>query len=747
MPFLALALLRGPQVANLLEETKQKLGGKPWGVGILGFVPKELREEQLAEVIKHAPPYAIIAGGRPDQAKALEQDGIHTYLHVPSPELLRMFLKSGARRVIFEGRECGGHVGPRTSFVLWESMIRVILTHLEETKDGGEAYHVLFAGGIHDGLSAAMVAALAAPLSERGVRIGVLLGTSYLFTEEMITTGATVEGYQKEAVECRQTILLESGVGHATRCASTLFGDYFAQEKHRLIREGRSKEDIREALERLNLGRLRIASKGITRGELGAENGLSYVSIDEEAQRRDGMYMIGQVAALREEICSIEELHQDVSRAGEYLEAVAGSPVEVGAEKEYVVASPINSPSDVAIVGLSCMFPKAKDLTGFWHNILNKVNAITEVPKERWDAELYFDGDRRVPDKVYSMWGGFLDDVAFDPVSYGMPPNSVPSVEPLQLLVLEAVRAALTDAGYLDQPFDREHTSVILGVGGGIGDLGLSYSFRSLLPHFISHAGGTTIDADEMIGHLDGGALLPQWTEDSFAGLLLNVAAGRIANRFDLGGTNYTVDAACASSLAALRLAVGELESRSSNMVIVGGADTMQSPFAYLCFSKTQALSPTGQCKTYDESADGIVISEGIAIAVLKRLEDAVRDGDHIYAVIKSVGSSSDGKAKGLTAPRPIGQIHALERAYAKAGFTPDTVGLIEAHGTGTVVGDRTEVESLTQVLRQAGAETQGCALGSVKSMIGHTKSTAGMAGIVKAALALSQKSCRRPLA
>ncbi|MCA1601958.1 MAG: SDR family NAD(P)-dependent oxidoreductase [Acidobacteria bacterium] len=744
LPFLALALLRGPQVAKLLEETKQKLGNRPWGIGILGFVPKKLREEQLSEVVKHSPPYAIIAGGRPDQAEALERGGIHTYLHVPSPELLKMFLKSGARRVIFEGRECGGHVGPRTSFVLWESMIRVILTHLAEAKDRGETYHVLFAGGIHDGLSAAMVTALAAPLSERGVRIGVLMGTSYLFTEEAVATGATTEGYQKEALACRQTVLLESGVGHATRCANSPFGDYFAREKRRLIREGRSKEEIREALETLNLGRLRIAAKGIARGEDVARprdgGGPSYISIDEETQRRDGMYMIGQIAALREKVCSIKELHEEVGRAGEYLEAAAGSSVnaEVMAKKGNVAASPVSSPFDVAIIGLSCMFPKAKDLPGFWHNILNKVNGITEVPKERWDIELYFDPDRRAPDKVYSRWGGFLDERAFDPVRYGMPPNSVPSVEPLQLLVLEAARDALEDAGYLNQPFDREHTSVILGVGGGIGDLGLGYSFRSLLPYFVGHADGTAA-ADRMINQLDGD-LLPQWTEDSFAGLLLNVAAGRVANRFDLGGSNYTVDAACASSLAALRLAIGELESRSSNMVIVGGADTMQGPFSYLCFSKTQALSPTGQCKTYDESADGIVISEGIAIAVLKRLEDAERDGDHIYAVIKSVGSSSDGKDKGLTAPRPIGQIHALERAYAKAGFTPDTVSLVEAHGTGTVVGDRTEVESLTKVFQHAGAETQSCALGSVKSMIGHTKCTAGMAGLVKAALALSQK-------
>lgn len=732
LPFLALALLRGPQVDKLLEETKKKLADKPWGVGILGFVPKELRDEQLAEVRKHPPPFAIIAGGRPDQALELEREGIATYLHVPSPGLLAMFLKSGARRVIFEGRECGGHVGPRSSFVLWESMVQVILDHLKESGDAGDAFHVVFAGGIHDACSAAMVAALSAELSASGVRVGVLIGTAYLFTLEAVRSGAIVQGFQDEALRCNNTILLETGVGHSTRCADTEFGKAFLEEKRRLISEGKSKEDIREALERLNLGRLRIASKAVMRDDSfdTDKSRPAYVSLDDTGQKREGMYMIGQVAALRDRTCTIEALHVDVSAGSvEFLKTFA--PAEARETRR-------QGPSDIAIIGMSCMLPKASDKGAFWENILNGVRATGEVPADRWDSELYFTTDRRARDNCYSKWGGFLDPVAFDPTRYGMPPNSIPSVEPLQLLVLEAVRHALQDAGYMDKPFDRENTSVILGAGGGVGEHGLGYGFRSMALHYLTAAGVGVDEVHSMLHRLDG--RIPEWTEDSFAGLLLNVAAGRVANRFDLGGTNYTVDAACASSLAAVRLAVEELESGSSNMAIVGGADTMQSPFAYLCFSNTQALSPTGLSRPFDSSADGIVISEGIAIAVLKRLEDAVRDGDRVYAVIKGVGSSSDGKDKGLTAPRPAGQIRALERAYAKAGFKPDTVGLIEAHGTGTVVGDQSEVESLTKSFTAAGAAPQSCALGSVKSMLGHTKCTAGVAGLLKAALALHHK-------
>lgn len=730
LPFLALALLRAKKVGALLADTRELLGDKPWGVGILGFVPKELREEQLAEVKKVKPPFAIIAGGRPDQAAALEAEGIATYLHVPSPGLLQMFLGQGAKRVIFEGRECGGHVGPRSSFVLWESMIDVVLDHLEAGGAKADQLHVLFAGGVHDERSSAMVAALSAPLTDRGVKVGVLMGTAYLFTEEAVSSGAIVEGFQREAVACERTTLLETGVGHATRCADSAFGAFFAAEKRRLRAAGKSAEEIRDRLESLNLGRLRIASKGITRRATAEPGQTPYESLDGDAQRKEGMYMIGQVAALRSARCSMEDLHRSVTTgATDYLHSLALEPA---------VPRDRGASSNVAIVGMSCFLPQAEDLQAYWRNILNRVCAVKEIPAGRWDVDLYFREDRRAKDRVYSQWGGFLDAVAFDPMRYGMPPNSIPSIEPTQLLVLEAVRRAIEDAGYEHRDFDREKTSVVLGAGGGVGDLGLGYGFRSMIPHYLARAGQSEADADALIEALEGE--LPSWTEDSFAGLLLNVIAGRVANRFDFGGTNFTVDAACASSLAAVRLAVNELETGSSDMVVVGGADTMQSPFAYLCFSKTQALSPTGRCKTFDESGDGIVISEGIAIAVLKRLEDAERDGDRVYAVIKGVGSSSDGKDKGLTAPRPEGQMRALRRAYEKAGFSMNTVGLIEAHGTGTVAGDRSEARSLSSAFTESGAGVQSCALGSVKSMIGHTKCTAGIAGMLKAALAIHHR-------
>ena len=394
-----------------------------------------------------------------------------------------------------------------------------------------------------------------------------------------------------------------------------------------------------------------------------------------------------------------------------------------------VETAPPLKPFDVAIVGMGCLLPKAPNVRAFWANILNKVDAIGDVPKERFNIDLYYDPDRKAKDKIHSRWGGFLDPVPFDPMRYGIPPTALPSIDPMQLLALVTVDQALRDAGYHDRDFPRQKTSVILGLSGGLGDVGLQYAVRSMLQQFISQP------PTELLQEL------PEWTEDSFAGLLLNVAAGRVANRFDLGGVNFSVDAACASSLAAVYLAARELADHSSDMAIVGGVDTAQSPFGYLCFAKAQALSGRGRCRTFDESADGIAISEGISMVVLKRLEDAERDGDRIYAVIKGVAGSSDGKGRSMTAPRLEGQILALQRAYQRAGIRPSTVGLIEAHGTGTALGDASELSAVSDVFLADGATPQSCAIGSVKSMVGHTKSAAGITGLMKVALALYHKT------
>ncbi|WP_394617227.1 SDR family NAD(P)-dependent oxidoreductase [Lentzea sp. JNUCC 0626] len=712
LPFLALALSTAEQTRDLLTLTKTELGDLPWGVGVLGFAPDQVRASQLQVIREFRPAAALIAGGRPDQTAELENAGIATFLHAPSPALLRQFLDAGARRFVFEGSECGGHVGPRSSFCLWQAAIDVLLDFVAGGGDPGEL-NVLFAGGIHDARSAAMVSTAAAPLTACGVAVGVLMGTAYLFTEEAVAHGAVQPLFQEQVVAAEQTVLLETAPGHVTRCLPSPFTDEFHAIRRDLAEHGVAGREAWQQLEDLNVGRLRIASKGIRR------EGHLLVSVDESEQYDEGMFMAGQVAVLRSAATDIAALHTEVTDgAVEFLAARAVPAVVTEDEPP--------APLDVAIVGMSGMFPGAADLPAFWANVLANVDAVTEVAPDRWDPDVYHTEDTTpsTGDRTYSKWGGFLPRIPFDALRYGIPPTALASIEPVQLLALEAARRALDDAGYENRPFNRERTSVIFGTEAG-SDLARAKTLRMMLRAYLT----------ELPAALD--EQLPRLTEDSFPGKLANVIAGRIANRLDLGGANYIVDAACGSSLAAVDLACKELLAGDSDVVLCGAADLHNSIEDFLMFSSVGALSPTGRCRPFDADGDGIALGEGVACVVLKRLADAERDGDRVYGVIKGIGSSSDGRAMGLTAPRTEGQRRALDRAYRNAGLSPSQIGLLEAHGTGTALGDRTELTTLDEAFTDGGATPGSCQLGSVKSQIGHTKCAAGLAGLIKMAMAV----------
>lgn len=398
-------------------------------------------------------------------------------------------------------------------------------------------------------------------------------------------------------------------------------------------------------------------------------------------------------------------------------------------------------PVAIAVVGVSAIMPGATDAGAFWRNIVEGRDLIEDVPPGRWLVEDHYDPDPRATDKTYSRRGAFLPEVNFDPMAFGIPPNILEATDTAQLLTLVAAARALSDAaGGRAADIDGERVSVILGNA----TLELASDLvarleRPILLKVLRERGIREPDAQAICDQVADHHV--PFQEASFPGILSNVVAGRIANRFDLHGTNVTVDAACASSLAALSMAMDELVLGRADLVITGGVDTVNDPMMYVCFSKTPALSPSGDCRPFSNTADGIVLGEGLALFVLKRLADAERDGDQVYAVIRGLGSSSDGRASSIYGPLACGQERALRRAYAAAGYGPDTVGLVEAHGTGTAAGDGAEAAALHAVFGEANREgVSWCALGSVKSQIGHTKAAAGAAGLLKAVLAVHHK-------
>ncbi len=405
------------------------------------------------------------------------------------------------------------------------------------------------------------------------------------------------------------------------------------------------------------------------------------------------------------------------------------------------VASAAPAAEDIAIVGMACLFPGADTPARFWQNIVDRVDCIGDPPPD-WQPELFLPQAPDQPDRVYTGRGGYLGELCrFGPAKYGIMPNSVDGAEPDQFVAFRCAAEALADAGAAHLPLNREKTGVIVGRG-----IFLNRGLLTLIGH------GFVLDqVIALLRQLDPGRgedelarlraelkrNLPPFHAETVPGLTHNVLAGRIANRLDLMGPSYTVDAACASSLIAVDHAMRELRSGRCDAVIAGGAQVSTPGLINLAFCQLEALSRTGCAAPFSADANGTLLGQGCGMLVLKRRSDAERDGHRIYALIKGVGVASDGKGMGLLAPRFEGQKLSIERAYAETGIPTSTIELIEAHGTGIPLGDATEIRSLVSCFGQRTGPKPSVALGSVKSMISHLIPASGVASLIKTALAL----------
>jgi acyl transferase domain-containing protein len=403
---------------------------------------------------------------------------------------------------------------------------------------------------------------------------------------------------------------------------------------------------------------------------------------------------------------------------------------------------------DVAIVGMSVLLPGAPDLQSYWRNLVTGVDAITDVPEHRWDPAYYdpdyfkLGADARA-DRLYCRRGGFVDEFAdVDPTRFGIMPNSVAGAEPDQLIAMRVAAAAIADAGGDDRLPARDRIGVILGRGGYLtpGVVRLDQRVRTAvqlvrtLGELVPGLGAAEL---ERVRAAFTEQLGPEQPESAI-GLVPNLAASRVANRLDLRGPAYTVDAACASSLIAVDHAVHELGSGRCDVVLAGGVHHCHDITFWSVFTQLKALSTSQRIRPFHRNADGILIGEGTGVVVLKRLADAERDGDRIYAVVRGTGVASDGRSASLFNPDPGGQVLAVHKAWAAAGLDPaaeGSIGLLEAHGTATPAGDSAELSTLATVF--GGPSDEPAVIGSVKSMIGHTMPAAGIAGLIKAALAV----------
>ncbi|WP_434629662.1 SDR family NAD(P)-dependent oxidoreductase [Chromobacterium sp. CV08] len=365
---------------------------------------------------------------------------------------------------------------------------------------------------------------------------------------------------------------------------------------------------------------------------------------------------------------------------------------------------------DIAIVGLSCRVPGARDAQAFWDLLSRGVGAVGEVPAERWRADAFFDADASASGKTYSKWGAFLDEVdQFDPLFFNISPTEAAWMDPQQRLFLESCWNALEHAGYTAADIGGSRTGVYAGVMNN--------------------------DYHELI--LRSGEDLSEY---GVTGIADSMMSSRISYFLNLKGPALTVNTACSSSLVAIHLACEALRSGQADMMLAGGVTCYLTESSYIGMSRLGMLSPSGVCAPFDDRADGIVPGEGVGVVILKRLADALADGSTIHGVIRGSSTNQDGKTNGITAPSVLSQTALLKELYEKTAIDPASVQCVEAHGTGTKLGDPIEVEALSAAFRSFTDKKRFCSLGSVKGNVGHTSAAAGVVGLIKILLCLKHR-------
>ncbi|MCP4750066.1 MAG: KR domain-containing protein, partial [Proteobacteria bacterium] len=477
------------------------------------------------------------------------------------------------------------------------------------------------------------------------------------------------------------------------------------------------------------------------------EYGFDSITLTEFADRLNEKYRLELSPALFFEYSTIESLakylineHQTIFAAqfaaGTYSKISDPVTVEVAdiplAKKRHsrftaALSAPRHdafAPEPVAIVGISGKFPMAKDMEEFWNNLAEGKHCITEIPEDRWDWKALYGDPSRDKNKTDIKWGGFIDGIGdFDPMFFGISPREAEMMDPQQRLLMLYAWKAIEDAGCSAAGLSGTQTGIFVGTGPS------GYSEQLISKANVPIEGYTSM------------------------GMVPSIGPNRMSYFLDIHGPSEPIETACSSSLVAIHRAVAAMESGNCEMAIAGGINTIITPDLHISFNKAGMLCKDGKCKTFSDKADGYVRGEGVGMLFLKKLGDAKQSGDHIYGVIRGTAENHGGRANFLTAPNPKAQAELLKKAYKKAGIDPRTIGYIEAHGTGTELGDPIEIEGLKAAFKEmyrttgaSGVTEAHCGLGSVKTNIGHTELAAGVAGVIKVLLQMKHKTIVKSL-
>ncbi|MCF6312806.1 MAG: SDR family NAD(P)-dependent oxidoreductase [Verrucomicrobiales bacterium] len=701
LPCLALAGVAVERAVEIVRETAAR--GFPFAVN---FVALSLSVEDLESLIvlfeETRPSYVVISTPQLDHVNRLLKTDLELVVHAPNRAMFRVLYDMGCRNFIVEGEEAGGHTSNIGGLSAWQGV-------LEEIRDGNlqDKVHLVFAGGIRDRRAADLLATLLYFYGlEKDLMVSLQMGTAYLCTSEAMEFTGLPEAYRQTIIEGEDTVITGESVHRNVRQMATSHSDDLLAKEWSIFSSDLELEEKKQAYEKLYRGGLKLA-------------------VESDKFEEDGSYMAGAVSTLISGSYTIRDLHRSVLQ-----EAVA--------EKTSVF-------EPIAIVGIGTILPGAKHVAEHFDNLLLKRCFITDTPDEIWSRHVYLDPESDESDTSYSGIAGLPELVDTDLTDFRIPPSVSDEMSQLQIVALKCAQQALDDAGYDKRPFPKSRVGAVIGAAKvasvDLHDKLVWRKVKDRLESLIKEGGEGEESSKELLERYDEEFNQFEITADTILGGNPSLAVSRLASVFDFQGLTNAIDAACSSSLAAIGSAIALLHERRCDVVISGGVGTGVGVEEFVGFSRIQALSSEGSFP-FDERADGFVIGAGGALFVLKRYDDAIRNGDEIYALIRGWGAANDGKGKGIAAPDFEGQTRCLKEAYRNSGIDPSEVDYLECHATGTPVGDAEELKTVAAFFGEDRLDKNRAplAMGGSKAMTGHVRSGAGAVGMLSGIFAINQR-------
>ncbi len=721
LPTVALGLRDRRQLETDFSRLRSLMGSRPYAVNLIALAENPYLKEQLAWVEAVRPPFVAIAAGDPAYAVRLREQGIEVIYITGDEGLLRLALEGGVRWLVLEGQEAGGHVGAHSSLTL--SQMALELKRREPELFQGR--YLVLAGGIFNRDTALRAAMLGAD--------GIQMGTAYLATREIVSTGALSQLYQRLILDAAPgaTALSGESIGLRVRSLKTPKMEAILALERRFVSGNEDESAFRRQLESLSAKSLMIASRGKDRA-VGA-------SMDEETCLKEGQFMSGAVAGMINRLSTIAELHQEV----------AGGPekkvvTKLSSSKGKVVRSDSktrNGRERVAITGMALVNSLGNTPGEVWENVLALKSGITEVPSSRWDHSMFYEPRPGTQEKTYCKVGAFHH-VDISRKDLNIPPQDFRTMSNATKLTLYLANQAIRDAGIVDSTIPRERIGILISQNSGesastLGDLFIGVTAQKIVHSLQGLLHLTPEMALAAEKHIKSGYITVDDT--TLLGRLNSTAGGFISNKFGFTGPCYSVSAACATSLVAIYTAIQMINNGILDAAVVGGGEENLFPAHFIEFSALGALAgvsgfpcpPEAASRPFDSTRDGFVLGEGGGMIVIERESVAKKRGARVYSYISGVGASNNNR--GMVESVAETQEIAIRAGFEHAGYGPEMVDLVECHATATVQGDLEEIRALKSFY----ANGRRIMLSSFKSQIGHCLGASGMNNLVRGVMAL----------